>query len=229
MKAAKPEFERDGNPKSNRAGNHPGYFYGIAVARLWQSLSGCVCASMLLLWLVAPLAAASGLPAARNLQADAREAARDRLPVLVFFYANSCAYCKEVDELYLEPRYADTVYRKKVIIREVNIDSARTLRDFSGRMTNDAAFAQRYGVSLTPTIKLFDAHGRELVPALVGVADPDFYGSYLDAAVAAAGHKLRKGRTLSPTAFVHANAPPALSAGPANGVPSVVPTRHDAG
>ncbi len=160
-----------------------------------------VCASILFLSLVVPLAAA-GLPTARNLQADARQAARERLPVLMFFYANSCAYCKEVENLYLEPMYADAVYRKKVIIREVNIGSKRALRDFSGRMTSDVAFARRYGVSLTPTIKLLDAHGRELVPPLVGVGNPDFYGSYLDAAIAAAGNKLHEGATLRPAAFV---------------------------
>ncbi|MHB8345828.1 MAG: thioredoxin family protein [Acidiferrobacterales bacterium] len=200
MKATKPEVGRDGNPKSIRAGNHPGDPWRAVIVQLAGLLG-------LLLSLVVPLAAAAGLPVARNLHADGQLAARERLPVLVFFYAHSCAYCKEVDELYLQPRYADAAYRKKVIFREVNIRSGRALRDFSGKMTSAAAFASRYGVSLTPTIKLLDAHGREVVPSLVGVASPDFYGSYLDAAVAAADNKLRTDDASSPTAFVRVHRP----------------------
>ncbi|MHB8455580.1 MAG: thioredoxin fold domain-containing protein [Acidiferrobacterales bacterium] len=136
----------------------------------------------------APIAVAAGLPAARNLQADALRAR----PVLVFFSARSCAYCKEVENLYLKPMYADAGYRDKVIIRQVDIDSTRVMRDFSGKSTSGVAFARRYGVSLTPTIKFLDARGRELVPALVGVSSPDFYGSYLDQAITAAGARLRE-------------------------------------
>ena len=201
MQAAKPEVERVGNAKSNRAGNHPRGRMGTAAGRRGQSGVGRILLATLFLLAAAP-ALAAGLPPAGNLQAAARRAARNRLPVLVFFYQNSCAYCKEVDELYLEPRYADVAYRRKVIIREVNIDSARPLRDFSGKMTTDSAFARRYRVSLTPTIQLFDAHGRELVPPLVGVGNADFYGSYLDSAVAAAGHELRASGPIGPTAFV---------------------------
>ncbi len=198
MKATKSEVERDGNPKSIRAGNHPG--------NLWRAVPvGFAGFLGLLLSLAVPLAAAAGLPVARNLQADGQMAAREHLPVLIFFYAHSCAYCKEVDELYLQPRYADATYRNKAIFRAVNIRSDRALRDFSGRMTSDAAFASHYNVSLTPTIKLFDGHGREVVPSLVGVTNPDFYGSYLDAAVATADNKLRTESAPSPTAFVRAH------------------------
>jgi len=175
-----------------------------------------------------PVMAATGLPAAKDLRADALQAGRGHVPVLVYFSAESCSYCKEVEELYLRPMYADAAYRDKVIIRQVDIESTGVLRDFSGKRTNGAAFARRYGVSVTPTIKLLDAKGRELVPALVGVSSPDFYGSYLDAAIIAADAKLREHPVSRPSLSTHRYST-RRSAAETSDVPSASPTRHGAG
>ncbi len=176
----------------------------------------------------APIAFAAGLPAARNLQADALRARPGHLPVLVFFSARSCAYCKEVENLYLKPMYADADYRDKVIIRQVDIDSTRVMQDFSGKSTSGVAFARRYGVSLTPTIKLLDARGRELVPALVGVSSPDFYGSYLDQAITAAGARLRK-HSARHQSSLSKHGRSGQQAAAASDAPSAAPTRRGAG
>ncbi len=197
MRLDRPEIERDGNAKTNRSGNHP---RGRVLAGRGQRL---IIGLLTFALVLVPLTSvAAGLPQAGNLQALAHRSARERLPMLVFFYRNSCAYCKEVDELYLKPRYADAAYRSKVIIREVNVDSDRMLRDFSGRMISEAAFAHRYHVSLTPTIEFFGAGGHRLVSPLVGVGNADFYGGYLDAAVAAAGRKMAEHRELGSTAYL---------------------------
>ncbi len=198
MRTAKPDFERDINAKSNRTGNHPGVPLCAAASRRGRPWFR---AALFFAVLLLPLAAAAALPVATDLQAVARRAERSRVPVLVFFYAHSCAYCREVDHLFLEPEYADPAFHRKVIIRQVNVRSTRALRDFSGAMTSQAAFARRYGVALTPTVILLDAHGRQLVPPLVGVGNPDFYGSYLDAAVTRAAAKLQRGTVPGPTAF----------------------------
>ncbi len=149
---------------------------------------------LLLLWLTAgvtPAAWAIDLPAAVDLRADGAHAARERLPILVFFASHGCPYCYEIEELYLKPRLASGAYRNKAIVRVVYTDSARSLRDFHGRKTDQATFARRYGVRFTPTIKLVDADGVELAPALVGLTTRDFYGLYLDEAINGALTKLR--------------------------------------
>jgi thioredoxin-related protein len=140
----------------------------------------------------ATLAPAGGeLPAAADLQADAEQAARARVPLLVFFSAYSCPYCREVEELYLQPLQADPASARRVLIRTVLIDSHRRLYDFDGRRTDHAGLARNYGVFFTPTIKLLDPQGRELAPALVGLTTRDYYGGYLEEAIERALARLR--------------------------------------
>ena len=151
-------------------------------------------AVLLLLWLSAGLSAptwAADLPAASDLRADGERAGRERLPILMFFASHGCSYCYEVEENYLKPRIASGEYRTKTIVRVVYTDSPRSLQDFSGRKTDHAAFARRYGVMFTPTVKLVDAEGVELSPSLVGLTTRDFYGFYLDEAINGALTKLR--------------------------------------
>jgi len=153
--------------------------------RWWLLFMLCLLAA------VSPATWAADLPAAVDLRADGQRAGRERLPILVFFAAHGCAYCYEVEELYLKPRLASGAYQDKVIVRVVYTDSPRGLRDFHGRQTDHAAFARRHGVTFTPTIKLVDADGTELAPALVGLTTRDFYGHYLDQAINGALSKLR--------------------------------------
>jgi thioredoxin-related protein len=161
-------------------------------------------AVLLLLWLATgpAIALAAELPVAANLRMDGDQARRERLPILVFFASRSCPYCYEVEELYLKPRLASGEYRSQVIMRVVYTDGAQPLRDFRDRPTDHAAFARRYGVTFTPTIKMLDADGVELVPGLVGLTTRDFYGAYLDEAISGALTKLRA-PTLSRNSFTN--------------------------
>ncbi len=135
--------------------------------------------------------AEQALPAATDLQQDAREAARRGDPIVLFFAADSCHYCKTVEDLYLGPMAQDDRYRKRMLVRVVQVERDTSVRDFGGAVTTQAALAKRFGVKLTPVIKFVDDQGRELVPDLLGVSSPDFYGSYLEAAVQAAMAKMR--------------------------------------
>lgn len=135
--------------------------------------------------------AVPNLPPALDLRADAEQARRARVPLLVFFSAYSCPYCREVEALYLQPMHADPASAGRVMIRVVLIDSRRALYDFDGRRTDHAAWAGRHGVALTPTIKFLDPAGRELAPALVGLGTREFYGGYLEDAIDRALGRLR--------------------------------------
>ncbi len=138
---------------------------------------------------VLALGAEGELPLAADFHADAAEARALRRPILVFFAAESCPYCHAVETLYLSPLHNNKAYTDKLLIRVVRVERQTRVRDFAGRPTTHAAFAESYKVKLTPVVKLLDANGKELVPALVGYSSPDFYGAYLeqniDAAIAA--------------------------------------------
>lgn len=144
--------------------------------------------------LLAQGVSAAGLPVAADLQGDGHLAQEGRLPVLVFFSAKSCHYCELMRSLYLEPMYTGGDYAGKVIIREVQVESGLALRDFGGKQVSHADFAHRYSVSLTPQIMFMDPAGKELVPALVGLSTPDFFGGYLDESIDAALASLRTKR-----------------------------------
>ena len=125
----------------------------------------------------------AALPRAENFRNDARQAQHQRLAVLVFFSAKSCQYCESMRELFLGPMFASGDYSNKVIMREVQVDSGRELRDFEGKRISHRDFALRYRVGLTPQIWFLDPAGKELIPALVGLGTPELFGSYLDAAI----------------------------------------------
>lgn len=138
-------------------------------------------------------AAGRELPPAADFRVDAAQARAQRLPILVFFAADSCPYCHAVEDLHLSGLYKDSAYTDKLLIRVVRVERETRMRDFAGRQTTHAAFAAASGVTLTPVIKLLDANGKELVPALVGYSSPDFYGAYLEQTIEAAIAAARKG------------------------------------
>ncbi len=139
-------------------------------------------------------ASAAVLPVASDLQEDARQAREQHLPLLVFFSARSCHYCEQMRSLFLEPMYASGDYADKVIMREVQVESGRMLRDFKGKKVSHADYAHRSGVALTPQILFFDPAGMELVPALVGLSTPEFFSGYLEEAIDTALARMRAAR-----------------------------------
>ena len=129
--------------------------------------------------LIAVLALVVSAPAfadgnyATNLKRDARRAARDAVPILVMFSAEYCAYCKVVKEYYLDPMAHDSANRKRVIVRIVEIDSAWMMIDFDGKRVFHDTFAANQAVALPPTLKFYDAQGREILPEIQGSPNHD--------------------------------------------------------
>lgn len=130
------------------------------------------------------------LAPARDFKADAQAACASGRPLLVFFASHGCPYCRVVEEDYLVPMLRQP-QGERPIIRVVMIDDLGTLRDFTGKRVPIAEFARLQGASLTPHVKLLGPDGKELAPALIGLMTQDFYGGYLEAAIASATEKMR--------------------------------------
>ena len=135
-------------------------------------------------------AVAAELEPARDLQADAQTACASGRPLLLLFASHGCPYCRVVEEDYLIPMLRQP-QSERPIIRVVTIDDVGSLRDFSGKRVPITEFARQQGASLTPHIKLLGPEGKELAPGLVGLLTQDFYGGYLNAAIATATEKMR--------------------------------------
>ena len=137
----------------------------------------------LILALLATPIAVAGLPPASDLAQDAEKAKQARLPILVFFTSDSCPYCQEVLELYLEPMHDRGVYSGRLLMRYVEVTSGTSVRDFDGRRTDHERFAAREGAFITPMIRFYDYTGRELVPPIIGYSSRDFFAGDLEEAI----------------------------------------------
>ena len=148
--------------------------------------------ALILAWalgLPALVQATEGLVRAQDLQADAREAARRKVPILVVFTSPTCHFCDRVKREYLIPMHRDRAYRNRVVIREVDIGSTRRLVGFDGKPTTEGSFAAAAQVILVPTVKVYDASGNEASAPIVGLLTPDYYFGYLEAAIGEGARK----------------------------------------
>lgn len=143
--------------------------------------------------LCAPVARAGELPSIVDLRQEAALSQQKRLPILVMFSSDYCPYCVRVEEEFLKPMHNGGFYDDKVLIRNIKLGS-RNLIDFDGRAVSASELAQRYEVSLTPTVIFIDHKGRQLAQQLVGLTTPDYYGGYLDQAIDTALERLRHTR-----------------------------------
>ncbi len=149
----------------------------------------------LVLGLSAAPAWSEGLPLVSDLKKDGQLSKSQGMPIMVFFMSNSCPYCEEVRELYLEPMHRDGEYRNELIIRMINIDSGDYMRDFNGKRTDHISFADSQGASFTPVIKFYDHRGNELVQEMLGYSSPDFYLAYLEVSIRGSIDKLNQRNT----------------------------------
>jgi hypothetical protein len=129
--------------------------------------------------------AGPALPVLTHAANDVRETGNPGVVFVVLFSLPGCHFCEEVRSHYLAPLSRDAAQRGRLVIREVDLNSARRLTDFDGSGTTQAAFAKRMKVQFAPTVLFLDAHGRQVASPLIGAGKADFYGAYLDDAIAA--------------------------------------------
>lgn len=125
------------------------------------------------------------LPRLDDLRAVAAQARRERIPLLLFFSTPGCPYCAQARREYLGPLHAQG-RAAGVLIREVEITSARTFTDLDGRPLRESALADRFSVKMVPHVELVDAELKPLGKPLVGIDAAGFYGDYLKDAIGTA-------------------------------------------
>lgn len=145
-----------------------------------RSLAGAV----ILAWAIAaPETAAAEIATAADLSADLALARSRGIPLLLLFSLTDCGYCERVRREFLLPLQVSPEWRDRVIMRQVDLNSAAALADFEGRETTHGRFAAGQQIRLAPTVKVFDPAGREATEPLVGLLTPELYGLYLERAL----------------------------------------------
>lgn len=128
--------------------------------------------------------------AVADLRQEARLARAGNLILVVEFSSEYCGFCRKLEELFLLPMQRNAEYNAKVLIRSISLDAYETLIDFDGRSMSTGEFAERYDVSLTPTLLFLNADGVEMSEKLVGIWSEDFYGGFIDNRIDEAREKL---------------------------------------
>ena len=136
-------------------------------------------------------ARAAGVPAAIDLAADARLMREKRIPMVVFFSRNGCPWCERARREYIGPLAADPA--TEALVRQVDVDRDAPLKDFSGKQTSHRALSRRYNVRLAPTLMFLGPDGEAIAETIVGFRLADFYGTYIDYALAISRDRLRQG------------------------------------
>jgi thioredoxin-related protein len=134
--------------------------------------------------------AAQPVPHTRDLRADARAAAQNGQPLLLFITLEGCPFCARVRESYLGPMSRDADQNQRALIRELPIEA--TVPDFEGKPRLGREIAADMKISMYPTVVLVDATGKLLAAPLVGFTSPDFYGAYLDERIDTAHGKVNQ-------------------------------------
>jgi len=123
------------------------------------------------------------IPQINDFHGEAVVAKKSRLPILVMFGADDCSYCEKLEAEILNPMYISGDYHDKVIIRKMMIDDYDSVRDFKGAELEASEFADKYHVTVTPTVMLLDSDGEMLAPKILGINTVEFYAAYLDQAI----------------------------------------------
>jgi thiol-disulfide isomerase/thioredoxin len=154
-------------------------------AASWIVLAGALLGGAM----AANVAAETTLAKAADLAADVRESARTGIPVLLLFSLPGCPHCEAIRRGHLLALEKEQPAR--VIARQVDMHSTQVMIDFAGRRTTHGEFIRAQNIRFAPIVVLAGAGGERLTEPLVGAMLPDFYGAYLEGAIAAATRHLR--------------------------------------
>jgi len=132
------------------------------------------------------------LTPAVDLKADGDEASRLGVPILLFYSLKGCPYCEVIRASHLLPMQGEA--KRRVLIRQINLQDGAALRDFAGRATTHREYSQGQKINFAPLVMLVDGEGRALTEPLKGAMLPDFYGAHLDDAIAQAAAALQRPR-----------------------------------
>ncbi len=133
-----------------------------------------------------PLIELNDLPA---LQAEMQATAK---PLMLVFRASYCRYCRQLEKDEIIPLLQDTTVRDRILIRSVTLDKETSLKDLQGNMISPKQLGKTYQISITPTLVFINSQGKEVAEAIKGYNGSEFFGAYLENAIAQAQQAVKQ-------------------------------------
>jgi thioredoxin-related protein len=125
---------------------------------------------------------------ARDLAKDASISLAQNRPIVFFVTADHCPYCEKLRQEYFKFSTGD----ERFLLRELELDEYHSVVGFDGKTINHQLLADRYQISLTPTVAFVGPDGEKLAESLVGVPIMDFYNYYFEKALGESISKLKE-------------------------------------
>jgi thioredoxin-related protein len=113
-------------------------------------------------------------------------------PLMLFFRASYCHYCRQLENEELLPLLQYTTVRDRITLRSVTLDANTLLKDWQGVLISPRQLAKQYQVSITPTLVFVDSQGKEVAEAIQGYNGSEFFGAYLENAIAQAQQAVKQ-------------------------------------
>lgn len=126
------------------------------------------------------------LPVATDLALEAQQASKLHQPLILLVSLPNCRFCEQIKRDHLR----EMSQSGQFIIREISLDSARQLINFSKQTMSQQQFAKNLGAKVAPSVYFLGVHGDALAEPLIGSSLPDFYGAYLAQRIASAQQQL---------------------------------------
>lgn len=139
---------------------------------------------------------ATKIPVSDDLQTLGLSSQASNLPLMVIFAAEDCSFCDRLEADHLAPMVISKEYDNRIIIRKVMIDSYGDIKDFNGQKVSAERVAKKYGVSVTPTVMIFDKDGNRLSKKLIGYNGNEYYGWDLDRLIDSARERMQHSHSL---------------------------------
>ena len=102
------------------------------------------------------------------------------LGLVLMLHAEHCPYCALMENEILSPMVKSGEYDQRILIRKLQIDEARDVIDFSGKVVEPSDISDRYKATLTPTLVFLDYQGKQQNQNMIGINTVELFGAYLD-------------------------------------------------
>lgn len=96
-----------------------------------------------------------------DLAEDLQEATENNRGLIIYFGRHDCAYCKALLEKNWGRNDIRTYTQRHFDVIAVDVLGHRQVTDFNGRQMTERAFAEVQRANFTPTLLIFDRHGKQ--------------------------------------------------------------------
>lgn len=124
------------------------------------------------------------LPLAVDLQKSSNTAAKHNIPVVIFYTATWCNYCKTLEENILHPLLETTNIEDYAEFRQVILDKSHwRMKDFAGNDIEMRSFGTLQKVRVAPTTLVYNNKGEVIAEPIIGLTLEEFYPGNLERAI----------------------------------------------